>query len=53
MRTIAQKRARAKKMKVAAGLLLVAAVFTPKLDNLTLPSVPFPFVTTAIAAEIQ
>lgn len=53
MRTIAQKRALAKKLKAGTAILITALVFTPKLDDLAIPSIPFPFVSTAIAAESE
>lgn len=46
MRTIAQKRRRAKIIKAWCFIIFGIVVFTPKFD---LPEMPLPFVTQAFA----
>jgi len=51
MRTVAQKRKRAAMIRMASIAVLGAIIFTPKLDNIELPEMGLPLVTTAIAGE--
>lgn len=53
MRTIAQKRKRMALFKAGLTVILVALLFTPKFDNLDLPDIGFPLVTTAIASPLE
>jgi hypothetical protein len=50
MRTIAQKRKAAARKKAFLVIVLAATIFTPKLDGFDAASIPFPLVTTAMAA---
>lgn len=53
MLTMAQRRRRAKVLKTGVTVALAVIVFTPKLDQIELPQIGFPLVTTAIAAPVE
>lgn len=53
MLTISQKRRRRSMMKSAALLILGAIIFTPKAERMELPDFGLPFVTAAVAAEVD
>ena len=50
MRTIAQRRRRARIIWTGIAALLAIVVFTPKFDP---PKLPFPFVTEAFAGQAK
>ena len=51
MRTISQKRARAAKIKAGCCIILAALIFTPQLDGFDFETLPFPLISTAMAAS--
>lgn len=53
MRTMAQKRRRATVLKTGAAAVLLALIFTPKLDHIQLPDIGFPLISTAVAAPLE
>lgn len=51
MRTIAQKRKAAARKKAGLAIVLAVIIFTPKLNGFDATSIPFPLVTTVMAAS--
>ena len=53
MLTTVQRRRRAAVLKTGAAVALLALVFTPKLDDVRLPDIGFPLISTAVAAPLD
>lgn len=53
MLTRAQRRRRANLLRTGVAVALFAVVLTPKLDDVRVPDIGFPLITTAVAAPLD